>query len=375
MPPFENTATLFNPPPIPLSAAAWNAMTELPLNTITLTTMDFTPSTPYMINYHLTLQREVLPDTVVSASYVGSRGVYLVRKRDWNIRGPNQIIDGEKFFPAGLPRRNPNFGSITRISTDGNSYYNGMLLGVVRRLRNGLQLQANYTFSRAIDTASEIPENTYWGTPSRPQDPDDSNSLRGLSDFHVKHRFALNWSYLLPWGEGLTGVAAELARGWQLSGILTLASGPPFSTELGFDRARTGELSGQRPNVVPGFSTNPILGGVDQYFDINAFELQPAGFYGDLGRNTMEGPGAATVDLSVVKQFLAGAFGGSSRIEFRAEFFNLLNRANFRPPSGSNAVRAVSIFNSRGERLPARARLTDTSTAARQVQFGLKVLF
>ncbi|MBI3940741.1 MAG: TonB-dependent receptor [Acidobacteria bacterium] len=375
MPPFESSAQVVAPPPVPLSATAWAGLAQIPLSQVILNVTDFNLSTPYMMNWHLTLQRELFRDTAINVSYVGSRGVHLVRKTDWNINFPYQLVNDRKFFPTGLRRRNPNFSSISYINTDGLSNYNGLLLGVTRRFREGLLFQANYSFSRSIDNASEIPENTYWGNSSRSQDPDDRNSLRGLSGFHVTHRFSANWSYSPGWGGGLKGVAAALAKDWQLNGILKLATGPPYSVELGFDRARTGERTGQRPNVAAGFSHNPVVGGVDAYFDVNAFELQPAGFYGVLGRNTMIGPGLMAADFSVGKQFLKGSLSEDFRVESRAEFFNLFNRANFRSPAGGNAVRAVSILNSRGERIASAARLTATTTPGRQIQFGLKILF
>jgi hypothetical protein len=108
-----------------------------------------------------------------------------------------------------------------------------------------------------------------------------------------------------------------------------------------------------------------VLGGPDRYFDPSAFELAPAGFYGNAGRNTLRGPGFANVDLGVVKVIPVTE---RVKVDFRGEFFNLFNRANFGLPEGN-------IFSTNGTVRGAAGRIRDTTTTSRQVQFGLKVLF
>ncbi|MBI3941044.1 MAG: TonB-dependent receptor [Acidobacteria bacterium] len=373
-PPFFNSAEVNSPGPIPFPESRVLALRGLPLSRLSLQPTEFSPSTPYMMQYNFTLQREILPATGLTVAYVGSRGVHLPRVVRWNIRGPWELRDGKKFFAPGLPRRNPNFGDVRYQSTDANSAYNALQLGLSRRLSAGFQLDANYTFSRAIDDGTENQSQAFAGTEISPQDPDNRADFRGLSDIHVKHSFVLNTVYQLPWGRELTGLAGKLTSGWGLSGILRVASGSPFLVVLGTDRARTGEPTGQRPNLRPGFSSNPILGGVDQYFDINAFELQPVGFLGNLGRNTLLGPGMATADFSLLKNIGVGAAPGDFRIQFRAEFFNVFNRANFDVPQPVSTG-AVQVLNAVGEPILSSVRLTSTTTSPRQIQFGVKILF
>lgn len=123
-----------------------------------------------------------------------------------------------------------------------------------------------------------------------------------------------------------------------------------------------------RPNLAPGASNNPVLGGPDQYFDPTAFEFPEAGFYGNLGRNTLIGPGFANFDFSVFKNTAEPAISEQFQIQFRVEFFNLFNRVNF----GEVSER---LFTSRGGRRGSAGRISSTTTTSRQIQMGLKILF
>jgi hypothetical protein len=152
-----------------------------------------------------------------------------------------------------------------------------------------------------------------------------------------------------------------------VNGIASLATGSPRS--ISSNDVLTHPLmlgnSVTRPDMLPGASNNPVLGGPNRYFDPSLFVVQRRGFYGNLGRNTLITPGLAQVDLSLIKGFTVRE---GQRIEFRSEFFNVFNRANFGYPS-------TGLFNSSGARLAAAGRITSTSTTARQVQFALKYTF
>jgi len=131
---------------------------------------------------------------------------------------------------------------------------------------------------------------------------------------------------------------------------------------LGFDR----------PSLAPVFThETAVTGDPDQYFDPDAFELQPAGTLGNLGRGTFTGPNLRTVDLQAMKRFPFDLKGRESEIQFRFEIFNLLNRANFSTPS----LLAFSGVSDNEQPLPTLGRIRSTSTSARQIQFGLKFLF
>jgi hypothetical protein len=188
-----------------------------------------------------------------------------------------------------------------------------------------------------------------------------------LSDFDVRHNFVFNYTWEIPGGRNASGLRAALLGGWQLSGIVTARSGVPFSPVLGFDRARALPRSGgagQRPDLAPGASLNPVLGGPELYFDPLAFTLPEAGFLGTVPRNTIIGPGFATWDSSLVKNI---RMAGARRLQLRVEAFNLLNRANFGLPENT-------IFSESG-RVPTAGRITRTIGTARQIQLGAKFAF
>jgi hypothetical protein len=153
--------------------------------------------------------------------------------------------------------------------------------------------------------------------------------------------------------------------------VTTLQTGQPFTVRLGFNRSgnlnTTGFSMNERPDLKPGFSDNPILGGPDRYWDINAFALPAPGTRGNLGRNTLTGPGLVNFDLSMIKSF---PLQRSQSIQARIEIFNLFNRANFAVPSGR-----IAFTNAAGDVSPTWGRITSTVTTARQVQLGVKYLF
>jgi hypothetical protein len=203
----------------------------------------------------------------------------------------------------------------------------------------------------------------------------DRKADRGQSSFWAKNVFAGNWSYQLPFGQSRKGMQALLLKGWQLNNIITVQSGQPFEVREGFNRS--GNLNTvnyamhERPNLKPGWSNNPILGDPARYWDINAFELQPANQRGNLGRNTLIGPALAEFDLSASKVF---AIDEARRLEFRAESFNLPNHPNFGVPSGLIAFTGV---NSNGSPViaPNWGVISNTVTTSRQIQFALKLMF
>ena len=253
-------------------------------------------------------------------------------------------------------------------STNGNSYYHGLALGLRKRLSYGLQLQLAYTYSKAIDqfsgttNASDMLSQSqrgiyYW----------DMNQARGLSAFDIRNSFVSNLSYELPFGKSLAGPAGTLARGWQLNAIINVLDGHPLTL---FDnnaaqQARIGSVEAMRVDLVPGGKANPVLGKPERYFDPSQFAPSQPGFFGNLGRNTLTSPGMATLDLSLFKNF---KIGEESRLQFRSEFFNLLNRANFGAPD-------ATPFTSRGLPNPTAGRIVETSTKARTIQFGLRFNF
>ncbi len=329
---------------------------------------EYDPENPLRLQYNLTLQREILPQTVVTVGYIGSRGYHQIRNVEANQAIPQILPDGRYFFPAGQGRRNPNFESMRLRTTDGNSWYNGLIVAASRRFSGGLMLQASYTWGKSLDEGSLAVGSADFANDAQPRYAYDRTDNKGPSSFDIRHNFVFNYTYELPFGQGLTGVKGALARGWQLSGIVTARTGVPFTPLLGFDRARALPRSGgggQRPSWAPGRNaSNAILGSPERYFDPTAFVLPEAGFFGDVGRNVLTGPGFATWDMAVFKNF---QLRGSARLQIRIEAFNLTNRANFGLPS-------ATVFDSRGL-VESAGEITETLGTARQVQLGIKLEF
>jgi hypothetical protein len=277
---------------------------------------------------------------------------------------PQILPGGIKFYPAGA-RRNSALGASRILTTDVSGFYQSLQMDYTQRLSHGLRAKASYTWSKNIDEGAGIASAFARAAPLNAQDPENLRADRGLSSSDARHTLTTNLTYDLP-GSGLSGIAGKVIGGWQLGGILTANTGEPMTIQTGFSRSRNqNATNADRPNLRPGASDNPVLGGLDRYFDPNAFELPLPGFYGNLGRNTLIGPGFVNVDLSLVK---ITPVGERLRTEFRAEFFNLLNHANFWVPS-------LTVFSSNGTVRGAAGRITSTANTSRQIQFGMKLSF
>ena len=194
---------------------------------------------------------------------------------------------------------------------------------------------------------------------------------RGPSAFQARHNLTFNWSWEIPAGASMTGIAAGLFKGWQVNNVTTIQSGQPFTVRLGFNRSgnlnTTSFSMNERPDLKPGYSGNPVLGGPDRYWDIGAFALAAPNTRGSLGRNTLVGPGLVNADVSLVKNI---PLRPQQSLQIRIEGFNLLNRPNFAVPSGR-----IAFTNAAGDVAPNWGRITSTVTTSRQIQVGAKYLF
>jgi Carboxypeptidase regulatory-like domain/TonB dependent receptor len=368
---FPNAYSTFINNPIPAPGLLW--------------LMQFDAEQPTVYQWNLTVQRELGKNLVVSAGYIGSRGVHLLTNASTNVRTDFQMVDGQKFYPAllddqGMPDRgaiqrarfNPNFDAMQLTAFNGDSYYNALQLSATKRFSAGLQFQIAYTYSKSTDITSAT-ESVYQNgvTGGDFQDPLDPAMDKALSDFDIRHNFVANFIWELPFGKGrklgnnVSGAADKFISGWGVGGILHLRTGFPFCVTLGTDRANNGidNRRSQMPNLAPGRSFgSAITGDPSQYVDPTAFVLQPAGFYGNLGRNTLPGPNMRTFDFSVLKKT---RINERINMEFRGEFFNLFNITNFSPPNATNRVLFSGNFG----------QLSSTSVSSRQIQFGLKFIW
>jgi hypothetical protein len=189
----------------------------------------------------------------------------------------------------------------------------------------------------------------------------------------------MNFTVALPFARGLDGAAGALLDGWNLAGIWTMRSGNPLTVFVQTNRSRSqwnpsrGPGIGQdRPDYAPGFGpANAVLGRPDQWFDPNAFALQPAGTFGNTGRGDFTGPDLRTLDLALTKLAPWGRLGANGRLEFRIEAFNVLNRANFGPPE----LRAFAGQRDDEAPIATFGRITTTVTSSRQIQLGVRATF
>jgi hypothetical protein len=242
--------------------------------------------------------------------------------------------------------------------TEGNGSYNALQTDFRQRLSHGLDLRANYTWSRNLDVNSAL---TGAQASNEAQMVLNRNSLRtdwGPSALNAGQTASFSGHYELP-------VRGKVLGGWQLNGIVSLLSGFPITPQAGSNRSGDGDTRNpDRPSLSTTFTGAVVTGNPNQWFNPNAFVLPAAGTYGNVGRGVLTGPGLADVDLSLFKNF---SVGERWKVQLRSEFFNALNHANF---GTSNAI----VFS--GTAVSSTAGLiTSTATTSRQIQFGLKVVF
>jgi len=326
-------------------------------------------------SYNLTLQQQVMNNTVLEVAYIGSESHHLQRNGEWN--PPTPISPG--VFPATFSqsnRINPKFASLTVARFDANANYNALQIALKRRGSSGLQYQLFYTYSKSIDTKSTLAGGESRQEPNTVMDFLNPRRDRGRSSFDARHNFVPTITYPLPFRFQQKALGVILG-GWTVNGIGTFRSGEPFTGRYGSNRSLNGDRwNPDRPNLNPGFSNNPTsgvtagcagvaagqkLGTPDLWYDPCAFSKQAPGTYGNLGRNTITGPDFMNVDFSADK-----IFKPSERInvQLRAEIFNLFDQAHFYAPG-------FNVFSGSAGHI---SRLV-SSPGGRLTQLGLKVTF
>lgn len=323
---------------------------------------------PRVHMWNVNIQQELFADWVVTLGYAGSRGQHLWRNSDVNVPTPTTLPDGTVFYPAGLTRPNSSFSAIELKSSDGDAWYKALVVEVKKRWAHGLQVQSSYTWSTSEDTtqnATFFSDSTSAAVSALPEFIPNYN--KGLSDFHAAH----NWVTNFVW---------EPLSGWRLSGIARLRSGSPLTPFVQTNRSRSlwspslGPGTGpDRPSYAAGRGPeDAVTGNPSQWFNPSAFALQPAGTFGNVGRNELIGPDLRTVDLALSKFVTLNRLGaGRGRVELRAEVFNVFSRANFGPPS----LVAFSGTSDNETPLSSFGRISSTITSARQGQVGVRISF
>jgi hypothetical protein len=323
--------------------------------------------TPTVITWTFKIEQQIAPNTSLAVGYVGSHGYHELLSADVNEPIPTILANGTVYYPTGAPLANPALANTTTWLSEGLSSYNALEVDVKRHFAQGFQVRGTYTFSKSLDDGTALNSSVGANAPGFVMYPAEPKWDWAPSNSDARNIAVINSSYELPFGKNTRGLPQKLAGGWTLSGIETVQSGFPFTPQLGFNPSNNGDTRDPvRPSWNPAFSGSVIEGGPNQYFNPNAFVIPATGTYGNVGRNVLTGPGLATTDFSVAKMT---SISEKARLQFRAEFFNIFNRANFATP---NAV----VFSTAGSAPSSTAGvITATATTSRQIQFGLKLLW
>ena len=359
----DGTGYVFPTPDISVGLDSRNGLIGVPA---TIGVWDPQMQTMHSFNYFFGIQHSLLGTWALEANYVGSQGRNTYMAYDVN-RYAGDLFDGR------LDRLNTSFADIQYGQARGSSFYNGANFSVRKRYGAGLDLQAAYTFGKAVDDSSSF------GRGLAIVDADNLTLNRGLADFDIRHKLALSILYETP--KLGNNAIAQFAGGWQVGAVTILQSGRPFSVNctLPFNPVRDSSgaiigntgcdynadgLNNDFPNApsfggyLSGLDRSKFLTGIFQASD---FPAPAPGQDGTLGRNTYFGPGFAITNMNVVKRFPFHLIGERGQIDFRAEFFNLFNRVNLGQPVGN-------LSSSQFGR-------STTALGARNVQFGLRVAF
>ena len=313
--------------------------------------------TPYTWEYLLNVQRELGHDLVVEFGYLGS----ISRKLEF-LRAVNESLPGTE-GSAQTRAPYPNFGRIQLVDNSANAEYNSGSIKLTKRFSSGFSVLTSYTYSKSLDDSSGIrvqgqdtlfPQNSYC-----------RRCEWGLSAFDTRHRFVTSALWDLPLGRGRTldvenAFLNGIVGGWQTGAIWTVQSGFPQTVTIGgVDRSGTG-AGFDRPNAT-GVSPYPSNPTPSRWFDPAAFIEQPKGTFGNVGRNTLIGPGIFALDFSAHKEFRMW-FSEQHTLQFRFEAFNVLNHPVWGAPN-SNIL--SSGFGT----------VTGTAVPMRQLQLALKYFF
>ncbi len=350
---------------------------------------------PTLISYSLRVEQALSQNTSLTVGYVGSHGYHEIVGVDGNTPVPTicpaspcpatypktfpvglagtPVPAGSYYIPTGRPKANTALANTWTWFSLGDSSYNSLQVDVNHRFSHDFSLRGVYTWSKALDDGDSLNATTAGNAPGLVSNPYDVKADWGPATYDVRNLGVISVVYGLPFGNGKP-FASGLGRfgngavsGWSVNSLVVLQAGFPFTPQLSYNPSNNGDTRNPvRPFVNPNFQGSAIIGKPSQWFNPKAFLQPPAnsGFFGNLGRDTLVGPGLATWDFSAVKDT---SLHERLSLQFRAEIFNLLDRANFNTPN-------LIVFTPTGVSGTAGA-ISSTSTTARQVQFGVKVLW
>jgi len=362
------------------------------------------PKRSYIMTWNLSVQRALTPSLTATASYVGSHGVHLIFHADDTNDVLPTLTSAGYLWPQNIGSgtvQNPTIGKMETTTWGNSSFYDGLQSQLTKRMSHGLQLQAAYSWSKAIDygSATNVADNFINSISSL--FIFDPRFRRSASDFNVGQNLTINYDWFVPAPRSLHGPAAWGLGGWEIGGILTVQSGLPFTPNLGGSGNNAGGdplgLNNSDPFDFPNRLTGPGCqslvnpGNVTDYLKLQCFGLPMAtpaiaanctpfsgatvpgtcqNLLGNLGRNAVIGPGLANFDFSLIKNNYIKRISENFDVQFRAEFFNVLNHPSFLPPLDNS-----TIFDTTGAPVGGAGLIDATSTPAREIQFALKVIW
>ncbi|HVB34108.1 MAG TPA: TonB-dependent receptor [Patescibacteria group bacterium] len=371
-----------------------------------LFTSDYNLGQPKGMQYSLSIQHQLPGQIAVTVAYVGYHGWNLYQTGEGNSVIPTSVAG---FAPHAVPywdpsivsncayavpacRLNPNFTHWNILTTGAYSWYNSFQFDVTKRISHGLQFDSAYTWSKSLDNS----QSAQFHSDCEQAQTEGSSPIFGIGDyglscFDLKQAWNLSLMYHFP-NIHSNNFAAKILHGWWMGNILTVNTGVPTTPLLGTNRSCNDGCGGDgisRPslgttaattpngNFVPYNSSTVIVGKQNEWFNPYMFMLQTPGYLGTAHRNTLRAPGQTELDFSVVKDTALPFLGEGGNLEFRAEFFNILNHTNFGFPDSTvfvgDPLASTTAYSEAP--LPDAGVIHETATTSRQVQLALKILF
>jgi len=287
---------------------------------------------------------------------------------------------------------NPSIGDLRVVDWGGDSLYDALEVQVTNTVSHGFQMQGSYTWGKNIDTGSA----SVIGDPFSNSIPSlfwfCKSCRRGLSDYNIAHTLTVNYIWNVPTPRNWGAIGSHVLGGWELGGIITAETGVPITPLIGGDPLGLNSTDPWAfPNRLtgPGCSSVVNPGNPNNYIKLNCFAVPMAtasiaaqctafstvpgscsNLLGNAGRNTVVGPGLVNFDFSLFKNISIKRVSENFNVQFRAEFFNILNRANFAAPTNNEV-----LFDQTGALVGGAGSVDQTSTTSRQIQFALKLIW
>jgi hypothetical protein len=344
-------------------------------------------STPAVLSYTLKIEQQLAPATSLTIGYTGSHSYHQILSGDLNEPAYEVLANNVIYYPT-TTKANPALANSTSWWSGGSGNYNALIVDLRHDLSHGLQFRANYTWAKNLDDGSAWNTSVSANTPAFVEVPSLPHLDYGPAATDIRSSANINATYDLPFGNGKAFLSntskftGHVISGWTLSTIANLQTGFPFSPQLGYNPTGSGDSRNPvRPNLNPTFSGSLYTHGstaqrAAEYFNPNAFSAPAYGTVGNASRDSLVGPGYADWDLSLLK---STQLTERTRLQFRAEFFNILNHTNLSLPNevvySAGPTQGTTANQTTAATLGSPGVITATANTSRQIQLGLKLLF